>query len=276
MISFGSSRANRPSALLFVSLVVTSSRAVQTTQRCSPLALKCKRSHHRATMASNSVYGGGSGVTVEGTGEATAAVVFLHGLGDTGAGWAPAFPLRGAPHVRAILPTADVQPVSLNGGFPMPAWFDLYGLDETSRDDTEGISRAVARVGRVVDQLTNSGIRSDRIVLAGFSQGGAVALTAGLQSPNRLAGIVALSTWLPMRKEYPSVLGPNALDVPVFCAHGQSDPVVPLHFGEISANMLKEMGVPASFHSYAGLQHSASEEELKDVAEFVKKVLPPL
>lgn len=215
-------------------------------------------------------------MTVEGTSEATAAVVFLHGLGDTGAGWAPAFPLRGAPYVRAILPTADVQPVSLNGGFPMPSWFDLYGLDDSARDDAEGISRAVNRVGRIVDELTNSGIRPDRVILAGFSQGGAVALTAGLRSSNRLAGIIALSTWLPLRKEYPSALGSNAREVPVFCAHGQSDAVVPFRFGELSANMLKESGVPTSFHSYAGLQHSASEEELKDVAEFVRKALPPL
>lgn len=225
-------------------------------------------------MATETAFGGGKGVTVEGTGEATAAVVFLHGLGDTGAGWAPAFPLRGVPHVRAILPTADVQPVTLNGGFPMPSWFDLFGLDEHARDDSSGIEVSVNRVNRIIDSLISSGIPSERIVLAGFSQGGAVALTSGLRSSRRIAGIVALSTWLPLRNEYPSAFGQFAKDTPIFAAHGQADPIVPFHFGRTSANLLNQLGVSTSFHSYPGLSHSASEAELEDVVEFIKRVLP--
>lgn len=222
------------------------------------------------------MYGGGTGVTVPSQGTATAAIIFMHGLGDTANGWAPAFPLPGLAHVRTVLPTAEIQAVSLNGGMPMPSWFDLHGLDENAVIDADGISAGVARVERIIDAVVAGGIPAERVVVAGFSQGGALALTTALRSTRRLAGVVALSTWLPLYSQYPALLGEAAKDIPFFSGHGKDDKVVPLKFGKMSVDHLKQLGVDISMSEYAGLTHSASQSELEDVKDFVARVLPPL
>lgn len=214
----------------------------------------------------------GDGVVVEASsGSASAAVIFMHGLGDSGDGWAPAFPLDGLPHVRFILPSASSIPVTLNGGFVMPSWFNIYGLDASSRDDVAGIDAACARVDAII---AATGLPSERIVLAGFSQGGAVALTAALRSQKRFAGVVAMSTWLPRRADYPDAYGPHAKTTPVFVAHGTDDNVVPFSFGNASVYLMREHGVNVKLHSYRGMAHSACPKELADLATFLKSVLP--
>lgn len=228
--------------------------------------MSCAQSTERSV-----IYGGGQGITVNSTVTTTAAIIFLHGLGDSGAGWATGFPLPNLPYVRTILPDAETQSVSLNGGMPMPSWFDLHGLDESSPDDSAGIERAVQRVVRIIDEIK---IPSERIILAGFSQGGALALTAGLRCKQKIGGIVALSCWLPMRVEYPDKLGDHARDTPIFVAHGEDDVVVPLRFGKASVKLMNEIGLNVTFKSYSGMPHSACAEELEDVARFVKSLVP--
>lgn len=221
------------------------------------------------------MFGGGDGVEVPARGNATAAIIFLHGLGDTAHGWAPAFPLPNIDHVKAILPTAPTQPVTLNAGFRMPSWFDLRGLDENAVDDERGILQAVERVNRAIDYQVEHGIPEERIVVGGFSQGGAVAITAALRLERKIAGFVSLSGWLPLRDQYPAQMTSANQETALFMGHGTIDPVVSHKFGETSAEFLKRLGRKASFSSYPALAHSASQQELDDVKDFIASVLPP-
>lgn len=209
-------------------------------------------------------------------GAPSAALIFMHGLGDSGEGWAPAFPLRGLDHVRTILPSAPVQSVTLNMGYQSPSWFDLEGLGEDAPDDEDGIMESVARVNRIIDHQVAQGIPSERIVVAGFSQGGALALTAGLRSERRLAGIVSLSCWLPMRSKYPTMLSDVTRDTEIFMGHGTADQVIDFKFGEKSADFIRSLDRKIHFHAYAGLTHSSSAEGMNDVRDFVARLLPPL
>ncbi|PXF46386.1 Acyl-protein thioesterase 1 [Gracilariopsis chorda] len=222
-----------------------------------------------------SMFGGGDGVEVPSRGKATAAIIFLHGLGDTAYGWAPAFPLPNLDHVKTILPTAPTQAVTLNAGFRMPSWFDLRGLDENAADDEQGILQALSRVNRAIDYQVEQGIPAERIVVGGFSQGGAVAITAALRLERKVAGFVSLSGWLPLRHQYPTQMTTANQETALFMGHGTTDPVVSHRFGKSSAEFVKHLGRKASFSSYAGLTHSASQQELDDVKDFIASVVPP-
>lgn len=204
----------------------------------------------------------------------TGVIIFLHGLGDSGHGWAPAFPLQGLQHVQTVLPTADEQPVSLNMGYRMPSWFDLHGLDEDAADDEEGILRSVDRMERIVEGQIRMGIPEQRIVVAGFSQGGAVALTYGMRTERRLAGVVGLSAWLPLRSKYPTALSVASKDLDIFMGHGTADQVVAFRFGQKSAEFIQGFDRKITFQSYPGLTHSASAAEMADVSAFISRVLP--
>lgn len=213
-------------------------------------------------------------VQIPSTEHATGAIIFLHGLGDSADGWAPAFPLRDLPHVRTVLPSAPSQPVSLNMGFRSPSWFDLKGLDESAPDDEPGIMESVARVDRIIDALITEGIPSNRIVVAGFSQGGAVALTMALQSRRPLAAVVGLSTWLPLRTKYPANLSDACRHMQIFMGHGTADQVVSFKFGEKSAQAIQTLQRRVTFKPYLGLTHSSSPGELEEVRQFISTVLP--
>lgn len=257
-----------PTTCLFIGAVAAAAGAtifhrLGVTAHASP-----RRAQPRA------MFGGGDGIEVPCKGTATAAVIFLHGLGDSGLGWSSAFPLRALDHVKAILPSAPAQAVSLNMGMTMPSWFDLRGLDEDAADDEEGITEAVARVNRIIDNQMREGIPSERIVVAGFSQGGAVALTAGLRSGRKLAGVVALSTWLPMRDKYPGDMVEMSKELEFFMGHGTADQVVSYRFGDKCAQLLRGWERRVEFHAYPGLMHSASAGEMEDVRDFIARVLP--
>lgn len=155
----------------------------------------------------------------------------------------------------------------------MPSWFDLYGLSESTPDDKAGIQYAVHRIHRIID-LCSQSLPSDRIIVAGFSQGGALALTAALTYPKKLAGVVALSTWLPLRDSYPEKFSEHAKQTPVFFAHGEDDNIVPTQFGQKSAQRLKELGIEVTFKTYSNMAHSASQQEMSDVDRFVERLIP--
>lgn len=226
-------------------------------------------------MSTLGTYGGGSGVTVPAReSPPTAVMIFFHGLGDSGVNWASAFPLPPAPYVETVLPNADEQPVSINNGFRSPSWFDLRGLDEDADEDEEGILRAVGRVDRIVENQVRLGVPEHRIVVGGFSQGGALALTYGLRTERKIAGIAALSTWLPLRSKYPAACSHASKDLDIFMGHGTADQVVTYRYAQKSADALQEMGRRVSFHSYPGLTHSASAAELDDWGAFLSRVLP--
>jgi predicted esterase len=207
----------------------------------------------------------------------TATVIVLHGLGDTGDGWAGSAPELGAalPHARFVFPHAPERPISLNFGMSMPGWYDIKSLEDIDqREDREGILESQRYV---LEDLVSGpgGSAAGRTAVVGFSQGGAIALSA-LRGPTKLAGVVGMSTYVPLRKEAPIVSPANA-DTPVLLCHGDADAVVAYSFGLAAAELLKSaIKAPVEFRTYRGMAHSANPEELRDVAAFLKKVLPPV
>lgn len=219
---------------------------------------------------------------VEADGKQAASVIFLHGLGDTGDGWATFMPeidallpegYKGS--VRYILPHAPVRPISLNGGMSMPGWFDMFGLGPDDPEDAKGIGEAVARVEALVQDEIDAGVPPQRIIVGGFSQGGSIALQAALRSEVPLAGCVALSTWLSLRDEYPAALGPHAKAMPLLQCHGDADQVVATRWGDESHKLVcgwKEKGT-AKWVVAPGVAHGVDMGVLREVAGFVGEAL---
>nr|WP_211210924.1 alpha/beta fold hydrolase [Sporichthya polymorpha] len=191
-------------------------------------------------------------------------VILLHGLGDSGDGWAPVAPhivRPGWPSVRFLFPHAPVQPVTINGGMKMRSWYDIVDLgDIDRRADEAGLAESAKAVEALIAREAERGIPASRLILAGFSQGGAVTLTLGLRRAEPLAGLVAMSTYLPMAKK---VLDEANRDgtLPVFMAHGLHDPMVPHPAGLQAAEHVRSLGHDVEWHSYP-MQHEACAEEL--------------
>lgn len=203
------------------------------------------------------------------------AVIWLHGLGADGHDFEPIVPeleWDQAPAVRYIFPHAPVQPVTINGGMQMRAWYDILGMDLESRVDEGGIRASAENVQALLDQQIADGIPSDRIVLAGFSQGGAVALMLGLTYPQPLAGIMALSTYLPLHEALDSERNPANASTPIFWGHGTSDPVVAYGMGELSTRKLRSWGYSVGWHEYP-VGHGVHPQEINDLKHWLKGCL---
>lgn len=166
--------------------------------------------------------------------------------------------------MKVICPTAKVMPVTLNAGFRMNSWFDLRSLDISAPEDEAGIKEASRHVHDLISIEVKAGIPSKRIVLGGFSQGGALALYAGLTLAEPLAGIVGFSCWLPLHKSFPDATKASR-DTPVLQCHGDVDPVVPHKMGQLSASIVKAFMKDFQFQTYRGMSHSSSPDELDDL-----------
>ena len=204
-------------------------------------------------------------------------VVWLHGLGADGHDFAPIVPevvQRGWPAIRFVFPHAPVRPVTINNGMRMRAWYDIrdLGFEGTvgDRADAAGVEASVAQVEALIARENARGIPSSRILLAGFSQGGAIALSAALQRKEPLAGIVALSTYLPLASQTEDGAAETATAQPVFMAHGTHDPVVPFAAGQRSAERLRAMGFDVEWHAYP-MQHQVCGEQLGDLAQWLER-----
>ncbi|TDH70674.1 hypothetical protein CCR75_002919 [Bremia lactucae] len=209
------------------------------------------------------------------SGHPTAAVVFLHGLGDTGQGWSDAMTMlaKDLPHVKFVLPTASSMPVSLNMGMRMPAWYDIKSLSHVNADNADGIDASRDRIMAIIQQEVAEGIPLSRIVLGGFSQGAALSLFSGYQSKTVLGGIIALSGYLPRHDSFQ--FAPETANVPLLMCHGEQDQVVRFDYGNMSKEKLQAAGVKnIEFHSYADLEHGACMEELDHVLQWLQRVLP--
>ena len=205
----------------------------------------------------------------------TASVVWMHGLGADGHDFeslVPELQLPPSLAVRFVFPHAPVRPVTINGGHRMRAWFDVAGFDRSSPQDERGIRESAEAIGALVRRERERGIAASRIVLAGFSQGGAMALFAALRWPERLSAIVALSTYLPLADTLQGELHPANAGLPVFMAHGQFDPLLPQSLGEASRDALRALGCPVDWHSYP-MPHSVCLEEVADLRRFLLSVL---
>lgn len=206
----------------------------------------------------------------------TAAVIWMHGLGDDGHGWSqvvPALQLPPPPGIRFLFPHAPTMPVAINNGYVMRAWYDIKDADLHARADLPGVRRSQAQVEALIARENARGIPSSRIVLAGFSQGGAVALYAGLRHRERLAGIVALSTYLIDAPGLAAEAAPANRDVPIFMAHGTHDPVVRFAWAELSRKALEAGGWKVEWHAYP-MEHAAVAEEIEAAGIFLRKQLP--
>lgn len=202
------------------------------------------------------------------------AVIWLHGLGADGNDFAPIVPELGVDHlpIRFIFPHAPVIPVTINGGMPMRAWYDLYMMDLVRHEDEKGLRESQQLVNALIARENARGIPTEHIVLAGFSQGSAMTLQTGLRLEEKLAGMVCLSGYLPLAKQLESERNPANQNTPIFMAHGLQDPVVPLLRAEETRTELTRLGYEIEWHTYP-MPHSVCAEEIQAISQFLKKVL---
>ncbi|KAI9334286.1 Phospholipase/carboxylesterase/thioesterase [Obelidium mucronatum] len=208
----------------------------------------------------------------------TATVFFLHGLGDSGHGWQPVAEQLADhfPHIKWVLPNAPSIPITLNGGYRMPGWYDIISLDHRNRkEDEKGMLETVDKINQLIKDEIDSGIKSKRIVLGGFSQGSAMSLLASLKTDIKLAGIVGLSGYLPLADKAEELATSANQWTPIFMGHGDSDEVVAHQWGRLSADKLKDgLGRQVTFKTYRGMGHSSSNAEMMDLVKFIGEVLP--
>jgi phospholipase/carboxylesterase len=204
------------------------------------------------------------------------AVIWMHGLGADGNDFVPIVNELALPPntgIRFVFPHAPTRPVTINGGYMMRAWYDIVGIDMTNRADEAGIRDSQARIERLIARENVRGIAASRIVLAGFSQGGVIALQAGLRHPERLAGIMALSTYLAMPQKLASEANAANRDVPIFMAHGTADPTIRFAWADASRRELESKGYRVEWHAYP-MQHSVCLEEVDDIGAWLRRALP--
>jgi phospholipase/carboxylesterase len=204
-----------------------------------------------------------------------ATVVVLHGLGADGYDFVPIvkeLETLGVPPARFVFPHAPTMPVTINGGYVMRAWYDILGTDLVRREDEAGLRSSQAAIEALLEREMARGIAPGRIVLAGFSQGGAVTLQAGLRQPEPLAGLVVLSSYLPLAAQAAAERHEGSRSVPIFMAHGTQDPVVPLARGTAARDQLQQLGYAVEWHEYP-MPHSVCAEEVEAIAAFLRRVL---
>lgn len=202
------------------------------------------------------------------------AVIWLHGLGADGNDFVPAVDSIPLPPIgiRFVFPHAPMMPVTINGGFVMRAWYDIIGADLNARQDETGIRNSRLAVDALLGREIERGIPASRIVLAGFSQGGVMALHSGLRYARKLAGIMCLSGYLPLAQTVSKERNAVNQQTSIFMAHGMSDPIVPVSAGRASRDALQKLGYPLEWHEYQ-MPHSVSIEELEDIGAWLRAVL---
>jgi phospholipase/carboxylesterase len=204
-----------------------------------------------------------------------ASVIWLHGLGADGYDFVPVvreLESLGTPAARYVFPHAPSRPVTINNGYVMRAWYDIYGNDLVRREDEAGIRESQRRVEALIEREVERGTPRSRIVLAGFSQGGAITLQTGLRQQQPLAALLALSTYLPLAAQFDAERSATSRSVPIFMAHGRSDPVIPLARATAARDALQAAGYALEWHEYE-MPHSVCEEEIRHIAGFLKRVL---
>lgn len=204
----------------------------------------------------------------------TASVIWLHGLGADGHDFQPIVPelrLDNSPGVRFIFPHAPQRPVTINGNMVMRAWFDIKSLNR-SEEDQDGIRQSEALIQGLIQRENQRGVPTNRIVLAGFSQGGAITLQCGLRYPETLAGLMCLSCYLPLLNTVAAERSPANQETPIFLAHGQFDPVLPMAMGEEARKTLEALDYKVQWRTYP-MPHSVCPEQIVDIGQWLKNLL---
>ncbi len=207
--------------------------------------------------------------------EPSHSIIWLHGLGADGNDFVPIVPQlvhASWPALRFVFPNAPVQAITINGGMRMRAWYDIKGLDIADKQDAEGILASARQVEALIARENERGVATENILLAGFSQGGAIALHTSLRHRQRLAGLVVLSSYLPLSDRLAAERSPANADVPIFWGHGSVDPVVPLILGERSRNTLRELGYSVDWHTWP-MAHQVCMEEIDALRTWLNPIL---
>ncbi len=205
----------------------------------------------------------------------TVAIIWMHGLGADANDFVPMLhelDLRGLPAIRFIFPNADTMPVTINGGYVMRAWYDIVNTDLGRQEDEAGLRASQAKVEALIAREKARGIPADRIILAGFSQGCAMTLQTGMRQPEKLAGMMCLSGYVPIADKAAAEHTPQSLATPIFMVHGQMDPVIPIARATQSRDLLKQLGYNVEWHDYY-MQHSLCQEEVVHISAWLKRVL---
>ena len=198
-------------------------------------------------------------------------VIWLHGLGADGHDFAPIVPELNIPNTRFIFPHAPHQPITMNNGYEMRAWYDLYGLTLQTKQDEAGMRAMQQEIESLIEAEIKQGISADKIVLAGFSQGGAMAFFTGLRYPKKLAGILALSTYVSLKEKLADEAHKANKNTPIFMAHGSFDSIITLDTCLVSRRLLEDLDYRIEWHEYP-MPHSVCSEEIEDIARFLKQV----
>lgn len=201
-----------------------------------------------------------------------ASVIWLHGLGADGYDFAPIVAKLNLPNIRFILPHAPSIPVTMNNGYVMPAWYDLHGTSIGSIEDEAGIIESQHYINTLIEKEISIGIPAQKIVLAGFSQGGAIALHTGLRYPHKLAGIMALSTYVPLKTKLAGEAHDANKHIPILMAHGELDEVISLATCHISLKLLQHLQYSVTWRQY-NMAHALCAEEIEDIRHFLTNVL---
>ena len=213
-------------------------------------------------------------VTVETGPNPTFSIIWMHGLGADGHDFEPLVPellSDGMPVLRFVFPHAPVRPVTINNGYEMRAWYDIIGIDRRSAEDFAGIKASADAVGDLIRAENKRGVASNRIAIAGFSQGGAMALHIATRYSEKLAGVIALSCYLPRSSELATARTTANQATPIFMAHGTQDPVVPYPLGDESRRLLVAAGYPVEWHSYP-MPHGLCEPEVADLRTWLARI----
>jgi phospholipase/carboxylesterase len=205
---------------------------------------------------------------------AASCIIWLHGLGADSSDFyniVPEFNLPANHHTRFIFPNAAIRNITINGGAAMRGWYDIVSLDFQAQEDAAGMLQSTTQIWQIIEQQVAAGIATDNIMLAGFSQGAALSLYAGLCYEHKLGGIIALSGYLPLKAQFMQQASAANNNTRVFMAHGVYDPVVSFQFGDLSYKLLDKLGYNVNFRSYP-MEHTLCVPEIKDIADFIKEV----
>lgn len=214
-------------------------------------------------------------IQIETSPNPTVAIIWMHGLGADGSDFVSIvheLDLSGCPGIRFVFPHAPAIPVTVNGGYVMRAWYDLLSNDFVKREDEAGVQASQAAIEQLIAREKSRGIATNRIILAGFSQGCAMALHVGLRHAEKLAGLLCLSGYVPLHTSVAAERHPANQDTPIFLGHGRNDTVVLLQWAGRSRDLLKSLGYQVGWHDYP-MPHSVCQEEIGDIGKWLKRVL---
>lgn len=212
-------------------------------------------------------------IEINTTEDATGCVIWLHGLGADGYDFEPVVEMLNLPHIHFILPHAPYKNITMNNGYEMRAWYDLFGLSKDSPQDAAGIEASRVEIEALIAHANALGIPTHRIALAGFSQGGAIALHTALRYTHSLAGVLALSTYLPLKHTLPAQKSVENQSIPIFMAHGDADEVIRIETALGSRQQLLDNGYAIEWHEYP-MAHSVNADEIADIRQLLLKIMP--